>query len=52
MKLLLQLTFNGMLVADSMVISLGQERQEEINQHLCWQDGVNLVVQLTPLDLI
>ena len=41
-----------MLVADSMAISFGQQCQEEIDQHLCWEDGVNLVEELTPLDLI
>ena len=52
MKPLLRLTLNVMLVVNSMVISLAPLNQEEIDQHLCWQGGVNLVAQLTPLELI
>ena len=52
MKLLLRVTFKDMLVANSMGISLAHKCQEQIGQHLFWEGGVNLVEQLTPLDLI
>lgn len=48
----LQLTLNVMLAVNSMEISLAPLNQEEIDQHLCWQGGANLVAQLTPLELI
>ena len=44
MKPLLQLTLDVMLVINSMVISLAPFNQEEIDQHLCWQGGVNQVL--------
>ena len=52
MKHLLQLILNVMLAVNSMEISLAPLNQGEIDQHLSWQGGADLVAKLTPLELI